>query len=190
MKNEAEIGNKASASVVRGRGAQDTFKLKGKYEIEHWGAPDKDGNRKLLRKFEVPNGVTDVGKDHVLDVVFHNSPAPSATWYLSFIDNAGFTALADADTMASHAGWTEFTTYSEGTRVAWPEDAASGQAMTNTTSADFNISGSGTLYGVFLVDQNTKGGTTGTLFGTAAFASTIPVNASDLIKVTYTVSIT
>jgi hypothetical protein len=186
-KNEFEMGQQVSASVVRQKGRADPgsdFKPKGFFTVEHL---DKDGNIKGI--YKMPNGVTNVGKDHVLNTQF-NAGTPVNPWFIGIIDNSGFTALAAADTMASHAGWNEFTTYSEATRVDWAEDAASGQAISNSTPATFNITGSGTLNGVFLNSISTKSGTTGTLWATASFASTIPVVNTDQLKITYTVTAT
>ena len=160
------------------------FSPKGFFTVEH---RDKDG--KLKGKYILPNGVTNEGKNNILDVAFHADTQITA-WFVGLINNAGFSALAASDVMNSHAGWTEFTDYTEGNRVAWPEDAASSESITNSTSADFNITGAGTLNGVFLVSEDTKGGTTGVLWATASFSSPIPVVNTDLLKITYTVNAT
>jgi hypothetical protein len=48
-----------------------------------------------------------------------------------------------------------------------------------------------TVKGLFLISDSTKGGTTGTLFSTAAFTGgTQAVNSGDTLKVTYTVAAT
>jgi hypothetical protein len=147
----------------------------------------RDG--KVIHKETAPNGVTNIGKDTILDSFFRNQ-APPTTWYIGFIDQSGYTAVADADTMSSHAGWTEFTTYSEGVRQTWVTVAAASQSISNTTLATFNITGSGTLKGVFVADNSTKAGSTGTLWATALFAGDIPVSNTDIIKITYTVNAT
>ncbi len=157
-------------------------KLGGHFTVEH---RDKDGN--LKGTYKMPNGIVDVGLTDLLDVHF-NAGTPTTTWYLGLVDNSGFSAFADADTMGSHAGWNEFTTYTEATRVEWAEDAPAARSVTNTTSADFSITGSGTMKGIFLVSNNTKSGTTGILWATAAFASNVAVINGDSLKITYTVS--
>lgn len=143
---------------------------------------------KVIHRELLKNGVVDVGIDDVLSSAFQDAASKRTGWALGLIDNSGFTALAAADTMASHAGWTEFTGYSEANRVAWNPAAASSKSISNSTSRDFTMSSAGTIYGAFLASDNTKGGTTGILWATAAFASPIPVSISDLIKLTYTVS--
>lgn len=156
--------------------------LKGKFTLEIF---DKD--EKLKGKYEAINGVTDVGMNAMLDVVFH-SGSQVTTWYIGLIDNASFTALAAADTMSSHSGWIEATIYSESVRQTWGAGAASSRVTTNSAQATFSINSSGTLKGVFLTSVSTKSGTTGTLHSTAAFGSNITVTNGDSVKITYTVS--
>ena len=160
------------------------FNPKGKFHVEHY---NKEG--KFLGKYDFPNGIVNVGKNLILDVMFNDGVAiANSSWYLGLIDNSGYSALADADTMSSHAGWNEFTSYSEGNRVAWGSDAASSQSTSNSTPATFNISGSGTVKGIFVTSNNTKAGTSGTLWATALFSADVPVSNGDQLKVTYTVS--
>ena len=94
----------------------------------------KEGN--LIEKINFRNGITDVGVAHAYDCVFHEG-AQITAWYIGLIDNSGYTALANADTMASHAGWNEFTTYTEANRVAWAEGATAARTITNATAAEF-----------------------------------------------------
>jgi len=157
---------------------------RGQFQVVHY---DKMGH--LLGTYDFPNGITNVGKNFILDVMFSDeTPVASSSWYIGLIDNSGFTALADADTMSSHSGWNEFTSYSEANRVAWGPGAAASQSITNASPATFNISGSGTVKGVFITSNNTKGGTTGYLWATALFSADVPVSNGDQLKVTYTVS--
>lgn len=157
--------------------------LKGRYVIEHM---DRDGN--LKGQYEIPNGIVDVGLNNILDVMFHGG-AQTATWYIGLVDNSGWTAFANADTLSSHAGWAEFTNYTEANRVAWVEGAASSRSMTNATTADFSINASGNLKGIFISSNNVKStGNTGTLWSTAAFSSVVATANGDTLKVTYTVS--
>lgn len=157
-------------------------RLGGKFQVEH---RDSDGNLKGI--YDIPNGIVDVGLNSLLGVYFHADTQITA-WFIGLVDNSGFSAFADADTMSSHAGWNEFTTYSEANRVAWAEDASSSRSITNSTSSDFSITGTGTIKGIFLIDNNTKSGTAGTLWATAAFASNVAVVNGDSLKITYTVS--
>lgn len=154
----------------------------GKYNLLHL---DSRGN--LLNVYGFKNGIVDVGKNSLLDIMFRNQ-TQIAAWYFGLVNNSGWTAFADADTMGSHSGWTEFTTYNESTRVAWGPDASASKAITNGTVATFSITGSANLKGIFVASNSTKGGTSGTLWSTAAFGSVVPVNNGDQLKVTYTVN--
>jgi len=156
--------------------------LKGRYYIEHRNA---DG--RLLGIYRVPNGIVDVGMEALLETTFRNG-TQYAAWYMGLVDNAGWTSFADADTMASHAGWSESTAYSQANRVQWSPDAAASRQVTNGSAVEFSINGTETLKGVFIVSDNTKSGSSGILWSTAAFASTVAVQSGDTLKVTYTVS--
>lgn len=129
--------------------------------------------------------MTNEGLNHVLDAVLHGT-TQITTWYLGLINNASFTALAAADTLASHAGWTETSSYT-GNRPAWTEGAASAQATTNSATVDFAMSGTVTVYGLFVASA--ASGTTGTMLCTAAFAGgTQAVANLDTLKTTMTIS--
>lgn len=182
--NKANFQQTVAVSVERSRPLNNEFKPKGLFKIEHYRSGD------LLNTYEFPNGVTTVGKNHALDVVFGGT-TQVATWNIGFINASGFTAVAASDTMASHSGWTEFTNYTSATRVAWDEAAAaaSGSLVSNSTS-DFTINSAGTLKGVFINSVNTKSGTTGTLWSTALFAADVTVANTDVLKISYSVSLT
>ena len=158
--------------------------LRGRFNVEHWGA---DG--KLISSQNFNNGITNVGKDFILDVMFNDLTAIlQNSWFISIIDKAGFTALDATDTPSSHTGWTELQAYTEANRVAWGSGVASSQSTTNASPAVFNMNATNVAYGVFVISENTKGGTTGTLWSTAAFSATVPVTSGDQLKITYTVS--
>jgi hypothetical protein len=110
------------------------------------------------------------------------------TWYIGLVENAGFSAFANADTMASHAGWAESSAYTEANRPTWTAGAAASRQITNAATVDFSINASVTIKGLFIASNNTKGGTTGTLWSTAAFGSRVALNNGDTLKVTYTLS--
>lgn len=159
-----------------------TFRPHGCFLIEH---RNKAG--KLIGVYRVPNGIVDVGMNHILDVEFV-AASQSTTWYIGLVDNAGWTNFLDTDTMASHSTWSEATTIYTGTRPQWTVGSASSRQVTNASTVDFSITGSATLKGIFIVNENTRGGTSGTLWATAAFSSTVSVQSSDTLKITYTVS--
>jgi hypothetical protein len=117
------------------------------------------------------------------------------TWYLGLYGAGASNTPAAGDTMASHAGWTEVTTYSNANRVTATfvtATTANPSVVTNTASpAVFNINGTTTVGGAFLTSENTKGGTTGTLFSAADFGSPgdRSVVSGDTLSVTYTFSL-
>lgn len=156
-----------------------TMQLRGTLLVRHY---DAQGN--LKDTYKLRNGITNAGKNALLDIMFH-AATQITTWYLGLMDNSGYTAEAAADTLASHAGWNEFTNYS-GNRKEWTEGAASSQSITNGTPVQFDITGSGVIKGIFLASASS--GTSGTLWATAAFASTVTVANGDALKVTYTVN--
>lgn len=157
--------------------------LVGKFIVEHF---DEFGDLKAT--YEVFNGITNQGKNKILDCMFNAATQIASTsWYIGLIDNSGTPTLAAGDTMASHAGWTENTSYS-GNRPAWGQGAASSQAVTNASPATFNMSASGTLYGILVCSVATGGTGTDILWSTAAFTPTVPVASGDQMKVTYTLA--
>lgn len=167
------------------RGGYQLFRIGGVFLVECFNSEGE-----LVWSDIAKNAVTNLALNNVLDVYLANA-SQTATWYLGLVDNTGFSAFAAGDTISSHAGWTESTAYSNANRVTWSPGSASAQSITNGTSSDFTINATATIKGVFLVSQNTKGGTTGTLFATAAFSGgNQTVNSGDTLKVTYTVSAT
>lgn len=159
--------------------ANHTLPLRGKFFVEH---RNKDG--KLIGLYRIPNGIVDVGMNFLLDCMY-NTGTQSTTWYIGLIDNSGYTGVSDSDTLASHAGWTEFTGYSGG-RKTWTSGAASSRSVTNAATVDFTMTGAGAVRGIFLTDQ--ASGTSPVLWATALFSSAITVASSDVLKITYTVS--
>jgi hypothetical protein len=165
-------------------GAKNEIRAQGMVKIEHIRGGEKIG------EYLFPNGITDEGLNHILNTQFHNT-TQVATWYIGLIDNSGFSALAAGDTAAQingTNGWDELSEYDEATRPAWTEGAAASRSITNAATVDFTINATKTVKGIFLVSTNTIDGTTGFLWATAAFGSTVSVVDNDVLKVTYTVS--
>lgn len=138
---------------------------------------------------EGPNLIVTTGRNKLLDETLAGS-GYTAAWYMGLIDNAGFSAIAAGDTMASHAGWTESTTYDEGARPTMSFAAASAGSKATSAAVVFTISGTVTINGVFITTVSTKGGSTGTLFAGKSFSATRAVVDNDVLNVTYTASLT
>ena len=176
-----ELISKAIAKIIKMLGLSSAFRIGGMWKVVCKGP---DGQIKWVE--EAHNLVTNVGLDHILDVIFHGTSAV-ATWYVG-LKNAG--TIAAADTSASHAGWTENENYTEATREAYIEAAASSQSITNTASkASFAIdTDSQSIAGAFLISESTKGGSTGTLISAVDFSSAKAADDGDTLEVTYTIS--
>jgi len=162
---------------------KDKFKLKGKFRVECFGP---DGRLKWSEK--INNLVVNAGLDLALDVMLGAESKPAA-WYIGLIRDDNYSAIAAADTMASHAGWEEADEYSEATRQPISFSAASGQSIASSATADFSINGTETMKGAFLVDDSTKSGSAGNLFSAGLFSGgDQAVESGDTIKVSYTLS--
>jgi hypothetical protein len=161
------------------------FQVGGYFVVE---CIDSDGNK--VWETTAENGVTNVGINHLLNTEWAYG-SQSQYWYLGLIDGATTPTLSASDTMASHSGWSEHTSgdTSDATRVLWTPTTATALSLVNATSSDYHMIPSApiTIWGLFLVDNNTKGGTTGNLSATAPF-STGPQSCKtgDTLRSTYT----
>lgn len=181
---KAKATEMASASLVAATGAHEGVTATGNYTVE---CLDAQGNVKWSET--IKNLVVTVGKNFMLDETFAGV-SYNATWYLGLVDGASSPTYDATDTMASHAGWSEFTGYSNSTRPAptW-SSAASGSKATTATS--FNINATGTVAGAFLTTNSTISGTTGTLFSAGNFTGgSRTVASGDTLNVTYTLTLT
>lgn len=134
------------------------------------------------------NLVTTVGKNKYLDATLKTGLTTPA-WYIGLVTGpGGSNTYAAGDTSASHAGWTENTGYSNSTRVAWTPGSVSAGSVDNSGSpAVFNMNASYTVGGGFMIDNSTKGGSTGTLLGVGSFTGGDKAGGSgDTITVTVT----
>lgn len=162
-----------------------TVKMKTHYEAV---CRDKDGNIKWIATAE--NLVVTAGLNILLNNTF-DTVAGAVLWYLGLKGTA--TAFVAGDTMSSHGAWTELASYSEANRPAWTKNGASttGSMSNSSSKARFTANGSMTVVGMFMVNNNTKSGTTGTLYGGADFTEgNRSMVSSDTLDVTATVSAT
>ena len=153
---------------------------------------DKEGNLKWSA--EKHNLVVNVGLQD-MNAKYFSGSSYTAAWYIGLYGAGASNTPAASDTMASHAGWTEVTAYSQATRPACTFGTASTadpSIITNSASpATFSINGTTTVGGAFLTSDNTKNGATGILFSASDFQS--PGDRSvvngDTLTVTYTFSL-
>lgn len=152
------------ASIEALKGLKSGAKAHGKWDIECF---DKDGNLKWRDSFD--NLVTNAGLNHILDAVLA-AGTQVTSWFVGL--TASSPTAAAADTMSSHGGWTEVhTQYSQANRPAFTPGSVASQSVDNSASkAVFTLTGDVTVGGAFLVSNNTKNGTTGTLYSIGAFS--------------------
>jgi hypothetical protein len=153
---------------------------------------DKDGQLKW--QAQEHNLVVNVGLKDMNEKYFTGS-GYTAAWYLGLYGAAATNDPAAGDTMASHAGWTEITAYSESTRpqcTFGTSTTADPSVISNSASvAVFSVNGTATVGGAFLTSNNTKGGTTGILFSAGDFQAPgdRAVVSGDTLNVTYQFSL-
>jgi hypothetical protein len=190
MSNEKAVSSDAvSATLDKLFGSGESARAGGVYRIE---CVDKDGNLKWSA--ESHNLVVNVGLQDMNTQYFKGS-SYTAAWYLGLYGAAASNNPAASDTMSSHGGWTEITPYSNATRPAatfGTATTADPSVISNSASpAQYTINATATVGGAFLVNNSTKGGSTGTLFSASDFQSPgdRSVASGDTLNVTYTFSL-
>ena len=131
-----------------------------------------DEKHRLIWAETIKNLFPTLGLNDVLDQYFDGA-AYTAAHYVG-LKSTGTIALAD--TMASHAGWTELAIYSEATRpqITWSA-AASGQKVSGTLS--WSIDDSGTIGGVMICTDEVISATDGILIAALDFGSSHTVSS-------------
>lgn len=156
------------------------IKTRNTYTVE---CRDAAGNLKWSET--VLNTTVNAGLNDLLNKYFKGS-SYTAAFYIG-LKGAG--SINASDTLASHAGWSEITAYSQSTRPALTLGSVASQSVDNSGSVGaFSINGSATVAGAFVATDSTKGGTTGTLYGVADFAASRSVASGDTINVTVTLT--
>jgi hypothetical protein len=161
-------------------------KLKGKFGHRVIVEAVRDGD--VLWREDITNIVFNEGLNDILDS-YYKGTNYTAAHYLGL--TSGSPTFAVGDTMASHAGWSEVTAYSESARptIAWGT-ASSGSISNSGSPAQFTINASTTVGGVFITTNATKGGTAGKLIAGAAFSLNRILAANDTLLVTVTAQLT
>ena len=160
-------------------------KARGVYHVEHIR------NGEVIHTQEVDNIVVDEGLNHMLDVALSNG-SQNSTWYLGIYKN-NYTPVAGntASTFAGAGVANEISSeVDETTRPIWTEAGASAKSITNSASpAVFTANTTVAAYGAFLISNATMGGTTGVLMSAAKFAAVRNLVDTDVLNVTYTLTI-
>ncbi len=163
-------------------------KAGGVYTVE---CHDAEGNLKweeTTHNLVVNQGLQD------MNTKYFSGSSYTAAWYLGLITGPGSgTSIAAADTLASHAGWTEFTNYSGNRKaVTFGTATTADPSVIDNSGApsQFTITSSGgVVAGAFLC--NAASGTSGILFSASDFQSPgdRTVVSGDTLTVTYTFSL-
>lgn len=147
---------------------------------------DKDGNEKWVDI--APNLVTNVGLQS-MNTQFFTGSAYTAAWYVGLVNGtSASTTFSGGDTLASHTGWTENSSYTGSRKAATFGTAtlADPSNINNASStASFTMNATATIAGAFLA--NVASGTTGLLFSAADFQSPgdRSVVSGDVLNITY-----
>ena len=186
---KAQAADFVGSAIIKTLEAGETASAKGVYTMQCF---DKDGNLKW--EAECPNLVVNGGLQDMNNKYFLGS-AYTATWYIGLYGSGASNSPAAGDTMSSHIGWTEAVPYSQATRpactFATPTTANPSVATNSASPAVYSINATATVGGAFLVSDNTKGGSTGTLYSASDFTSPgdRSVVSGDTLNVTYTLSL-
>jgi len=187
--DKAKSTDTVSAGLVAGTRSSENALALGQFDFECIGA---DGKVKWTGS--VPNLVVNAGLAYMAGSAL-TSVTQITTWYIGLYGAAASNTPAAADTMASHAGWTENVGYSNATRVACTfvtATTANPSVATNSASpASYTINATSTVGGAFLTSGSAKSGTAGTLFSASDFTSPgdRAVVSGDTLNVTYTMSL-
>ncbi len=184
----AEVG----VSLTRAGGLSEAAVAEGTYTVECF----RDGV--LVWEDTIPNTVVTVGKNLALDTFLAGSAYTVTGPFMGLISSVGYSAISAADTMSSHAGWTEAgnanaPTYTSPRKTAvW--SAASAGAKALSAALAFAITSTGTLKGAFMTygsgAVSTIDSTAGTLLSAGLFSGgDRAVLNGDVVNVSYSLSL-
>ena len=185
-----ESANMSLASIA---GMGESAHAEGVYTFkcfEYEGGP-------LLWEDTIENVVCTLGKNLMLQTALTGSAYTVTGPYMGLISSVSYTAVAAADTMASHTGWTEAGSTNAPTfaaRVAPAFGTASAGALATSSATSFTMTGAGTLVGAFITygtgAVTTLMSTAGTLLSAGPFTGgNQPVNSGNVVQVTYSISL-
>jgi hypothetical protein len=177
-----------TAGMIAGTRPLAKARAGGVYRVECVSA---DGKVKWVE--EAHNLVVNEGLQNMV-AAYLDAATQTTTWYVGLITGPGSgTTIAAGNTLATHAGWTEFTNYTGNRKAAvfGTATTADPSVIDNSASpASFAITGGGgTVAGAFLASVAT--GTSGILFSASDFQSPGDrvVVSGDTLNVTYTFSL-
>ena len=147
--NKSKATDLVSADLTQSGMSGESARAGGVFTVKCF---DKDGNLKWeesAHNLVVNEGLQDMNTKYFKGVTY------TAAWYLGLYGAAASNNPAAGDTMASHAGWTEVTAYSNANRptatFGTPTTANPSVATNSASPATFNINGTTTVGGAFSV---------------------------------------
>lgn len=153
----------------------------GQFEVEHMRGGE------LIYSGKSPNLVTNVGLDHILNILVAGATQVDP-WYVFLFEN-DYTPVAGLASTDIGVTVTECTSYDEAARQTYTDGTVASQSVNNSAAkATFTINASKTVYGAGLISVSTKGATTGTLLCASRFGSSRAVVSADSLLVTYTLT--
>jgi len=121
----------------------------------------------------------------------YRTDVASPLFYFIPIALGGFTALSNADTMASHAGWAEVAggAYADADRLAWTPNAAATQSISNTgAEANLLAAADVSIHALGLSTDDTKNGTAGILVASAVLTQDKILETGESLDMRYTLN--
>ena len=193
MKDQLNAVESANMSIASIAGMGESAQAEGVYTFKCF----EYENGPLLWEDTIENVVCTLGKNLMLQTALTGSAYTVTGPYMGLISSVSYTAVAAADTMASHAGWTEAGSTNAPTfaaRVAPAFGTASAGALSTSSATSFTMTGAGTLVGAFITygtgAVTTLMSTAGTLLSAGAFTGgNQPVNSGNVVQVTYSLSL-
>ena len=193
MKDQLNAVESANMSIASIAGMGESAQAEGVYTFkcfEYEGGP-------LLWEEKIDNVVCTLGKNLMLQTALTGSAYTVTGPYMGLISSVSYTAVAAADTMASHTGWTEAGSTNAPTfaaRVAPAFGTASAGAISTSSPTSFTMTGAGTLVGAFITYGTgavaTLMDTNGVLLSAGAFTGgNQPVNSGNVVQVSYSLSL-
>ena len=180
MNDKITATDKVEAATSYNTQPNDSMDIAGHYSAICYS---QDGFVKWTEEFF--NIVVTVGKNATLDGILGNTAQGAV-----YMGLKGTGTAVAADTMTSHASWSEITAIS--VRGTPSFSAASAGSKATSSAVSFTMTGTATVAGCFIVVGGTSAvsNTTGILFSAGDFSSPKSVVSGDTIAVTYTATLT
>lgn len=194
IKDTSKSSDLIKAHMSSGAHISDGLTAHGEYTFTFY-----DNNGNIFYQETVPNLITTVGKNFLWDSTLSASAYTTTGPYMGLISSVSYSAIVAADTMASHAGWTECNStnapnYSGATRPTVTYSASSAGVKSTSSTQTFTFSGSGTVNGAFQVTgsaaTSSNTGTVGTLFSETLLGTAQPVISGNVLTVSWSGTLT